>query len=251
MRGVEVTPRLELKYLVDEAQAEAVRRDLEGYCDRDRHCPERPGYRVLTLYFDTATLAFHRAKLRRDHDRIKLRARRYGEADTVFLEVKRKTGDIVTKLRAVVPWDRWRDAARGFLEAESASAPAKANLDAFVHLMAETGAEPRLLVEYYREAFVSTVDRYARVTFDRSIRARAEGHWELPERSSEQGWLDLDHDRTVDHYSPLILELKCERAVPEWMRGLIRRRGLVRTAFSKYSTGIAAARNDLWLDVSE
>ena len=228
--------RLELKYLVDEAQAARIRADLEGLCDADRE--GGASYGLMSLYLDSPALAFHRAKLENAHDRFKLRVRAYEGGGPVFLEVKRKTGDVIRKKRVAVDADGWEDAAAGYGAPLGGGARSQAILDEFSRLQALTGAVPRLLVHYLREAWASNVDRYARVTFDRAIRVQDVSSFTL--EGEPDAWHPVDGPSLgVGTTSPVILELKCESRLPSWMVALVRRHELVHTAFSKYSNGIA------------
>lgn len=238
--------RLEFKYLIDEQQAEQIRRDIAPYCKPDAYNGTAGlGYPISSLYLDTPSYAFHLAKLRNDPDRLKLRARVYDDVGPVHLEVKRKSVDVVHKTRATVPRDQWVDAAHGF--GPQLTGRQARHLEAFAHLAAQSGAAPSLLVQYEREAYASTVDHYARVTFDRAIRASIQRDWKL-EPDGAWSHLDAGRDGNVEGFT--LLELKAELLMPFWMVDLVRTLRLKNTGFSKYSSGIIATRN-LELGLSE
>jgi hypothetical protein len=232
-----IPARLELKFLITEAMAFRVREAITPVCDPDAHTGGR--YDLRTLYFDTPQRHFHRAKLRRDADRLKLRARVYGGADegpaadaVVRLETKRKTGAFVRKDRTPTTPRHWVDAALG----------RRAGAEAFAFEMLRHGAEPSVLVRYEREAYVSRVDPYARVTFDRRVRAQSKRSFDFD--WDERRAVPLDAGRASGWrsgggvLSPIVLELKSERQIPFWMASLIRRFDLERTGFSKYSRSV-------------
>lgn len=88
--------------------------------------------------------------------------------------------------------------------------------------MHETGARPQNIVRYEREAFVSEVDEYARVTFDRRICVQPADGWSMQGYANE--WTMVDgawHDNGLD--SPVVLEVKCEWRMPNWLQVLLRR----------------------------
>ena len=237
--------RLELKYLIDEAKAERLRQAILPWCEPDVHSAEamaagERGYAITSLYLDSPGLAFHQAKERGEAERVKLRVRTYddGTAETpAVLEVKRRSADIVDKTRARVPRDRVQASVGGAPVSSAASALDVRGTDAFALLAAQHGAEPSLRVRYRREAWVSTADDYARVTFDREIEAQRASTWSLT--SGRERWVAFD-----DHWQdgPLgrrvVLEIKCHATVPFWLSDLIREHGLRRSSFSKYSIGI-------------
>ena len=235
--------RLELKYLVDEARAESIRAAIAPYCTRDPHARTHhqglPGYPIRSLYLDSPSLGFHRAKERGDPVRTKLRIRRYLGTEVTCLEVKRRIGDVVQKQRALVPADDLRSTALG-LRPLHGSAASNGAADDFAHTALQYGALPSLLVDYVRDAYHSEIDPYARVTFDRQIRFQRTERWSFDARPER--WLHLDDHAHMATRPVIVLELKCSNRVPLWMMDLIRKHGLGRSSVSKYSIGIYTAR---------
>jgi hypothetical protein len=232
--------RLELKYLIDEVTAAAIRRAIAPYCEPDEFNPAGGGgYPIRSLYLDSPNLYCFRAKERGDHDRFKLRARVYDPLGPVHLEIKRKRGDVIWKERAAVPRDLWADSAQGF----SSKTRSPLALTRFARLVADLGAEPRMLVDYEREAFAASHDGYARVTFDRRLLAGACSAWDLNVPQSQL--LPVRTANTLDMAYAVVLELKCEQLMPGWLVEVIRSFQLNRVGFSKYNS---AVRDDLmWM----
>lgn len=249
----DIPPRLELKYWLSERHAEALRRDVEALLTPDPHTPgPGRGYALSSLYFDTPDLRHYRSTVRGDHDRIKLRARVYDEAGPVHLEVKRKTHDTIRKSRGRVARAAWVDVAEARTPDAHVSAGADAGADvalpgdvgdvggveAFVHAFVSGACRPTCLVRYEREAYVSPLDRYGRVTFDRHITATSahrmsftgDGEPVALDRATQLGALE----------GHVLIELKAERLIPSWMSELVRMHGLRRVAFSKYGAGMDA-----------
>jgi hypothetical protein len=236
--------RLELKYLIDEATAGHIRRALPALCDPDPFMDQAaglpPGYWIYSLYLDSPGRRLHQAKLHQEGDRFKLRARHYGQDGPVHLEIKRKVIDVIHKTRVTVARHQVSDAAHGFAPPLGRHPTAQRYLDLFAYLQARLGALPSAMIRYRREAWISRVDRYARVTFDRRICARAprgpQG-WDLS--PTEGLWHSLDDAWVLNGLrSPVVLELKCETRVPLWMSRLIREAGLTRSGYSKYTWGL-------------
>lgn len=228
--------RREFKYLTDEATAAAVRAAARPFCTLDEHGASRPGgrYTINSLYLDTPTLELYRANGRELHDRFKLRVRDY-PPDThgpVFLEVKRRVGDAIVKTRAAVPRKQWT----ALIEDPRVPMPGPA-VERFVALLHTHQAGPACLVRYEREAWVSQVDGYARVTIDRNIRCQIQERLDL--EADPGGWRNVDHaalQQTEDAMT--VVELKFTRAVPRWMVNIVQSLDLLRSAFSKYGTAI-------------
>ncbi len=232
--------RLELKFLVDELQARRVRDAIHPFCVADAHCPrtggQLRGYEIQSLYLDSPGLAFHEAKERGDPDRLKLRIRTYSDTSPATFEVKRRHRHVIEKTRAVVPRAATERAALGEIgEAETQSGWKV--LQDFGQISARAGALPTLAIRYEREAYESVVDAYARVTFDRTIAAARTSDWSLV--PDPDAWCSFDEHWRTDHpTTPVVMEIKCEVAIPAWVTDLVRTQELVQTSFSKYSVGV-------------
>lgn len=244
--------RLELKYLIDELAAERIRRDVALYCEPDSHSARggsggARGYAISSLYLDSPGLAFHHAKERGDPERLKLRVRTYGGDSPAILEIKRRHADVIDKRRAGVPRNEVEQIVDGFPPAGDADLPTRRLAQQFARLVAEHGAAPCLRVRYRREAWVSNVDDYARVTFDRRIEAKRTTRWS---RTGDPGpWCAFDdHWASAQGQANVVLELKCHSSVPLWITDLVRRHRLKRTSFSKYSIGIVLTDREAGLD---
>jgi SPX domain protein involved in polyphosphate accumulation len=232
-----------LKYLIDEAAAERIRRDLQPFCRSDTHNPIRRhgsdprGYDVTSLYLDTPGLAFYHAKERGDAERTKLRVRTYGDHPFAVLECKRRVADVIDKTRASVDRKDVHQASLGLVDPGPDHLELRRFHEDFALQVARSGAAPVLLLRYEREAFVSEVDHYARVTFDRCIEAGRTDAWSFDEPAAgytrfDAHWLREEAQRNV------VLELKCQSSIPWWMTDLIRSHALKRQSLSKYSIGI-------------
>lgn len=241
--GVLPIERREYKYLIDAPTKRAVRRALAPFCRLDRHAAEESQgrYTIESLYFDSRGLRLFRANRASLVDRIKLRVRHYpGAANGLaFLEVKRRINDVSSKTRAALPMSIWA----ALLEDPSAAhlaalEPAtRAATERFVACQRGHGAQPVMLVRYEREAWVSEVDDYARVTFDERIRSQP--HHALSFAAEGQGWRAVDNPLMQGAAASLsVLELKFTTAVPRWMVQLVQGCGLARGSFSKYGTSI-------------
>ena len=250
--------RLELKYLIDEYTADRIRDDIEPFCQPDPHNFGRgaighgavghnagalgrdprgsQGYGISSLYLDSPSLALFYAKERGDPDRLKLRVRSYRGSQIAVLELKRKISDVIDKTRASVDPAQVKRIARGRLPA-----PSDPERDRFLTDFALTsmrvGAQPTLHVRYDREAYSSSVDTYARVTFDRRVEVQRARDWDRA--PDPEAWCSFDQYRRPElRDKKVILELKCQSFVPWWITNLIRSHALKRRSFSKYGVGI-------------
>ena len=237
--------RREYKYLIDAFTAERVRECIRPFCRIDRHAEGRPRnrYTIDSLYFDTHELELYRANFHERTDRYKLRVRTYPQVakSPVFFEVKSRFNDVIVKDRGRAPAD-WPELLR--VNGRSRVAPVadhtpfeNAAVDHFVTRVRVLQAEPKVVVRYDREPWMSIVDDYARVTFDCNIRSqRVET---IGFDTVEKRWRNVDTPARVSGgMSPIVLELKFTSAVPTWMMGMVRTCDLTRRAFSKYGDSI-------------
>ncbi len=237
----DIIERYEYKYLIPDAVVPEIRNAVRTTSKIDRYAGPDGTYRIRSLYFDTDRYDLFWANEREQADRFKLRARMYpGKTSPVFLEVKRRVMDVIIKSRAAVPNHAWRDVLAGNQAALGALAPhIRAGALKFLAPYHRHHIRPVLLVEYEREAYISEVDSYARLTFDRKICVQEQDKLEL--EAIPNRWRFVDHRVQTNTNEPVcVLELKFERRPPRWMLSLVQRLDLIRYSFSKYCYGVAA-----------
>ncbi len=241
---VDIPDRYELKYVISESQTDAVRRAIEPFCVRDPHADRDAdhAYSIQSLYLDTPTHRLFRMSQERQARRWKARIRCYDGSASVFLEIKGKDHDMVKKQRALIPAAGWalRLRARVADDASPAERCFRDRLERFE-------LRPSLLVRYRREAWLSTVDTYARITFDRRIVCQPCPDWSLA--ADERAWIAIDDARALSGVPRgTVLELKCLRAVPRWLVQLTGNLGLTKARYSKYCKGLGCvAERGRWL----
>src|ERR1044071_6006502 len=99
------TQRFELKHLVSEDSARAVRQFVRCYLQPDEFAATLPNYSypVHSLYLDSPDLVTYQAVQPREKNRFKLRIRYYSDKDrAVYFEIKRRTNEVISKMRAKV-----------------------------------------------------------------------------------------------------------------------------------------------------
>lgn len=245
-----VMDRYELKYLIPLSMVEPISRYVEMYCNMDYYSQISPDgfYTINSLYFETPNFFFMRNKVNHTN-RFSVRVRSYGDAPQApyYCETKEKIGNFSKKRRGKVNFENWQDI---FLQPETLEnfeASADPHLHYFLSLVQMHNAHPMILTQYRRRAYLSNIDDYARVTFDRSMCYREETRYNVDPR--EGTMLNYDHPDTFG-YSGLnvVLELKCERKIPVWLMDLIRRFDLTRMGFSKFEGSMIECYSHLGLD---
>lgn len=218
-----VFERVEEKYLLTEAQLQAVQKKLAPYFTRDQYGV----HTILSAYYDSADFALVRASLAKPHYKEKLRLRSYGTPQgdtTVYLEIKKKYEGIVYKRRAGLSLNEARTFdAWGVL-------PAAQGTDA--QIFAEIGwmrtryaLRPRAVLCCERTALFGSDDPELRITFDADMRWRAQA-------------LDLANgsDGTPLRPGQYLMEVKVPGAYPLWLARILSEEGLRPVGFSKYGT---------------
>jgi SPX domain protein involved in polyphosphate accumulation len=239
-----VLERYELKYTIAPELIGPISAYVEGFCSLDKHSElsHDKFYQVNSLYLDTPEYLFLRNRREKLPDRFNMRVRSYGPVPVApyFLEVKRKSGDIIRKHRARI---RDEDLRRVLdigqdLKPCLVSAGEAENAELFRRLVHKYNAAPVVMTSYRRKAYFSTCDDYARVTFDIGLKYMLQRDYKP--LCLDGGLAPSDVETRYDEGTSVILELKCyAKFVPLWMVDLIRAFDLRRRGFSKFSSGMA------------
>lgn len=226
--------RFELKYVIDEQRARAIRDYLRGFVEPDEHVQDRRtcSYPIHSLYLDSPTLTLYRQTVQGLKNRFKLRIRFYDDepAHPAFLEIKGRLSDVIRKERAALSRREVNRLLDGRLLDPCALSPtgngrAGAALERFCRLVQELSARPAAYVSYLREAYVSPNSDQLRVTFDRGLRGAVfDGRRGLTPPLTGVPVL----------LNGVVLELKFVDRFPAWMRELVQAFDLQRRSVAKY-----------------
>jgi hypothetical protein len=200
----------ELKFLISLERAGEIRQWAMDHLPRDPHADSGGGYRVSSLYFDTADRAvYHR---RGSYAKTKYRIRRYGAESTAFLERKLRTRGRVGKIRTLVPLTEWTRVG------EPEPDPSWDGYW-FQRRLRVRSLEPVCQITYERWAFGVTGTR---LTIDRNLRAVPAG-----EAGFEEGGREFCQEQAI-------LELKFSAAMNGVFKQLLGRFPLTSVSVSKY-----------------
>jgi len=235
--------RFELKYIVREDTARAVRDFVSSYLEIDEFGATQPNlsYPVHSLYLDSDSLNLYWQTINGTKNRYKLRLRFYDNADNspVYFEIKRRMNDAILKQRGAVRRDCVNWLLAGHLpEASHLISPAAKDLVAlqrFCQLMNENQSKPKAHVAYVREAWISPHNNAVRVTMDRDVRCG-------PETTARLG-REVENPVMVFGRN-VVLELKFTGRFPDWFRHLARTFNMAQCAAAKYADGVAVAGAD-------
>ena len=231
--------RREIKYVIPEETALAIRSYLHSYLDPDENAAGKidNAYDVQTLYLDSDQLTTHYAACEGDRNRFKLRIRYYDDdpESPVYFEIKRRINEGIVKQRARVR----RDAVRSLLIGASPTPEHLytwnpqhwSDLLDFWQLVQRLEAAPRLHNAYLREAYVNPGKATVRVTLDRKVRAEPEFG----------GNLKSTLEKPVEIFAGVvILELKFTERMPTWLIKMVRGFDLKSSGAAKYCDSVEA-----------
>ncbi len=227
--------RYELKYTISEQMAREIRDYIRSFFSLDAHAdPNILGYTVNNLYFETPDFLFYHDVKFRKLRRVKPRVRYYGTRpeNNLWLELKYRNDSMIWKFRRPVPLSDWPTLLQRPEESYTEVGHEKISTS-FEHVVTMSGAKPLVHVRYFREPYVSDLDTYGRITFDRRLTCH-------PSKDSFDPVPDCpmiscdDPVATSADESPVILEIKTESAVPFWAIEIIRNFDLRQRGFSKY-----------------
>jgi len=233
--------RFEWKYIIDKAKMDQIIGDLSSHMQLDPYAPElndSPNlsyYVVRSVYMENSALStYHEKKSGIDYRR-KLRIRSYkehvNENEKVFLEIKRKKGDVILKDRMQISYNDCRNMHNH--EDIRKLLPNKNNLvlQEYVWLYNRSCMKPYLNITYKRIPYVGKIRKKFRITFDYDILAElTNGHINFSNNSNKKN-------------SQVVMEVKYNGTLPIWFYHLIKKHNLSRSSFSKYCYGIEQVHN--------
>ena len=243
--------RFELKYIIPYSMVKPIINYIQIYCDQDPFSKMKDDgfYTVNSLYLDSKTFRLLQRKKDKVSNRFNLRVRSYedGSKPPYFFEVKCKKGAIVDKLRSRVDVENWAsyfDYKKDISQLKSGS---DEHLNTFFRHAISYQAEPKILTQYDRLAYFSTIDDYARVTFDKNLRFQHVSDYIVTPDPAKMCNYDVG-SAFGGETSSVVLELKSHRNVPIWMLDLIRFFGLNQRSFSKYERSL---EESLFADITD
>ncbi len=236
--------RLEYKYYMPNEYLDDLRYDIQPFLIPDIFMKDRPEkeYTVRSIYLDSTRMFTYHEKLAGLRIRNKFRIRGYNkfkDDSIVFLEIKRKDSDYISKDRAPLYYNELAK----FLSAkdlslihvlgnDSLKRRDSANNFMFYYLL--NNLHPYVNVVYEREAFECKFGSGLRITFDKNIRTRAVDNL-------NELFVDDNFKPSLKKY--FVLEVKFHRILPSWLPAVMKKYNVFRDSASKYVMSVDAANN--------
>lgn len=218
--------RFELKYLFPAERTAELLSALAGRVVVDPHAGPKGVYEVHSIYCDTADYRAFFDKVDGLKVRRKLRFRSYADGAEIFAEIKQRLNRTIQKRRA--PWGR--DVIGALLSGDDSKVPIEdAESQEALLLWKSLSLRPTMAIHYQRRAFQATQDAGLRITLDSQVSFNHEALDPLvPWRGGE----------ILVPPNLVVLEIKFDHVVPEWLSKVVLQLELKLTRLSKYCRAV-------------
>lgn len=222
--------RYEKKFLINSSQFEKLIPLLDPYMEKDKYCKNGENYQIYNVYYDTDDNSIIRHSLSKPYYKEKLRMRSYftpkSQEDTVFLELKKKIGGIVTKRRVIIPLKDAKNFIQYGIKPQSDDYITSQVLNEIEYFLKINQVKPTAYIAYTRIAFFGKDDPELRITFDNKIITR---------RTSTELEYGCFGSELLKH-NEYLMEIKISGAMPIWLADILSSLEIYPCSFSKYGT---------------
>lgn len=229
--------RHELKFFMNPQQHRIVSSRLKALATPDPNVGASGEYHIRSLYFDDVNNTALHEKLAGIADRVKYRIRIYNVEDSViYFEKKVKFRDYIAKQKIRLSREDCEDIVAGRYEfLHNPGSPFKMELyDQFKHHL----LRPRVIVDYVREPYICP-NGNVRITFDKELRTGL--------HSVDLFNKQLSPVRAMDE-NFIILEVKYDAYIPDYLKSALQLEGLTRQSASKYVICRKFLKYNTWED---
>lgn len=216
--------RHELKFYINYHDYVLLRNTVKALLSIDRNANDDGHYHIRSVYFDDVYETAVKEKISGVDDRCKYRIRFYNYSDSVIrFEKKIKQGQYISKVSIGLTRDESDSLIAGDCSVLEGRPEPLAN-EIYVQ-MKNNALRPRVIVDYWREAFVSPLEN-VRITFDKDIKG---GLW------LKDVFNPLVPTIPALDEGVMVLEVKFDRYLPEYIKMILSNvNGAHRCAISKY-----------------
>ncbi|HEY4475035.1 MAG TPA: polyphosphate polymerase domain-containing protein [Candidatus Paceibacterota bacterium] len=232
--------RFEFKYLITSHVAGFIERELKHF-GMKLDAPSvllGDGYYVTSLYFDSYDFNDYQDKCGGFKERKKIRARIYepflDKSSSVLLELKKKTGEKVVKTQLKLnreEWEKFMDRGVSALVCFKRFGLENEAKNEIVKNMIAFSVKPKIIVRYRRKPYIVSTGSALRITFDSGLEAC---------RKKDLGRNVFMTPIDEINRRGIILEVKSNYTIPQWLGKIIKDYNLKNDAISKYAYGIEA-----------
>ena len=222
--------RIEKKYLVNQEQKDKLVNLLLEHAEYDKFCIGNKTYKIMNVFYDTPNqdLISYSIDSPNHIYKEKLRARKYVDSDTCFLEIKKKYDGVVGKRRIKLHVDELNAFIHEGIAPEKHKYVNKQIVEEIKYFLKQyPDIKENLFLSYDRLGFFDKLDPNLRITFDNNIRySRTSFDWE-----------NVKDTINVLEEGTYVLEIKTSNPLPLWLARFLSEEGIHHKRFSKYGTG--------------
>ncbi len=218
-------------------------RQIRPFMELDPYVNDKQQYEIRSVYFDSPFRRSFFEKKNGINVRIKLRTRYYpdfrnGDEELVFIELKKKINENVSKTRVLAPFkDAFKIIDNSTSEAQEfynkSLKEDKNSLEEIWYLYKRFHLQPVCVVSYNRQPYMDKFENRFRITFDTDVRVRNYN-------------FDL-HDGSGNKYiippNICVLEIKFTSFIPKWAIGILHKNGVLQQKMSKFANGLERTRS--------
>jgi SPX domain protein involved in polyphosphate accumulation len=236
--------RFEIKYQISLQERDILIKNLTPFMKLDDHIKNSYDYEIRSIYFDSI---FHKAYYEKSDGiktRRKLRIRFYPDfyqkedAKMVFIEIKRKMNENVSKARILVPLeDVFEIIQNKSIKAKQfykdASTQDKKVIEEIWYLKDRYNLKPVCVVSYNRQAYMGKIESRFRITFDTNLYVRNH-NFDLNIGSG---------NHQIVPKNTCVMEIKFNNLIPNWAIGIIQNNDCLQQKISKFASGLKKTRS--------
>lgn len=230
------TTRFERKYRCTYPQYYTLINALRPYLSRDLYTDRSKAnrYLVRSLYYESPDYQIFFEKIGGNANRAKFRIRTYGDSASktpdIRVEIKIRRANLTQKFGTLIRVEDYQHFSMS-RHWNNLDDPVLEEFERMVHLK---NLQPKILVEYQREGFFTRDGEEIRITFDHELQTAATRTL-FPDQVFWQQPLE----------PKVVLEIKHQNMLPDWLIKIIKQQGLRIVANSKFAIGVAASCKDL------
>jgi len=215
--------RHEFKYFINYFEYEILRRKLKLVLKNDKFADENGDYHIRSLYFDDIHNTALYEKQSGVLTRKKYRIRIYNLKDDVIkLEKKERKGQFIYKTSVSITKDEYQKIVSNDIEfMRDSNEPL---LSEFYFDIIAFKYKPNVIVDYIREAYILDINNI-RITFDKALQT---GLYNVDIFDKDIATVDVIEE------PKMILEVKYDHFLPDYIRHLIQISSSQRWAISKF-----------------
>lgn len=225
--AIRIFKRYEKKYLVTSEKAEEFISRISPFMTADEYCECNRRYTIYTVYYDDEQNTIIKHSIEKPYYKEKLRLRSYkpieNDDDTVYLEMKKKIGGIVSKRRAQMTLKE----ARALIEKGEKPCFSEYEdnqvADEILFFLKNNRVVPKAYIIYDRIAYFGKENKDLRITIDFDIRSRK---CAFGQKNAYEGYLTTEKNS--------IMEIKMTDSMPMWLANILSELDIRRVRFSKY-----------------